>query len=69
MATCVDVTLTLNMEVNDWQVTDETMLSDHHLIRFSAMMALPKIGAQYNYNETKWDPFFADSEIPTSYPE
>ena len=23
-ATCVDVTLTLNTEVNEWQVTDET---------------------------------------------
>ena len=45
------------------------LMSDHHLIKFTALLALPKLAAQYNYKKAKWDPFFADSEIPVVYPE
>ena len=46
----------------------QTMLSDHHLIRFAAPMALHKGETRYNY-KAKWDPFFTDSKKPTTFPE
>ena len=33
--THIDITLSLNCSLEDWQVTDEVTLSDHQLIRFN----------------------------------
>ena len=41
-STIIDITLTLNTELNNWKVTDEVTLSDHTLIRFNLNVTQPK---------------------------
>ena len=61
-STVIDITLTLNIDVKNWAVSDKTTLSDHHMIEFEIESVNPKLEKVYNYAKTDWSKFRELSE-------
>ena len=72
-ATVIDITLSLNSSVSEWQVSDTETLSDHRMITFSLPEVVSSKTKVHNLRKTDWEAFYsyvetacADSSPPHS---
>ena len=67
-STTIDITLTLNIELNNWKVTDEVTFSDHAIIRFNLNLTEPKAIKTRNLNKIDWFQFRSKAEVEKPEP-
>ena len=63
----IDITLTLNTSVDNWEVPDITTLSDHNLIEFDVVNTPKKLERVYNFAKTDWGKFREVTEAHDVY--
>ena len=61
-ATHIDITLTLNCEIQDWQVMNEVTLSGHNLICFNYALQLAESELVPNLKMADWHIFLDNTE-------
>ena len=61
-ATTIDITLSLNITVADWQVSDSETFSDHKMITFSLSEVISSKTKFHNLRKTDWDAFHSHVE-------
>ena len=55
--TCIDITLTMNINVNEWTVSQKDLLSDHRLITFNLDEAPPAPKKVPDLSKADWTRF------------